>query len=129
MKYLQILSHPVTQTISFCMVLVGSPYFGGPFGFFIYHSALEGYVYGIVGIVAIIITLVALLLKDKIGSYVQFSGLLLMLLSMGIFFFSSQHFINADTFNEALPLLTLLLFLVVMVFVARKSILQSSLNL
>lgn len=128
MKYLQILSHSVTQVISFCMVLVGSPYFGGPFGFFIYHSALEGYAYGVIGILAVVATLMAVFVKNKLGSYIQFGGLLLMVLSLGIFFFSSQHFINANTFHEALPLLTLLLFLVVVVFVARKTLLQSGLN-
>ena len=128
MKYLQILSHPVSQVISFCMVLVGSPYFGGPFGFFIYHSALEGFAYGLIGILAVVVTLTAVFVKNKLGSYIQFGGLLLMLISMGIFFFSSQHFINADTFSQALPLLTLLLFLIVIILVIRNTILQLDLN-
>lgn len=115
-----LLTHPLIQAISFCILLVGSPDFGGPYGFFVYHSALEGYTYGVTGILAIVVTLVSLAVKSKTSVRMQLAGIALMLLSLGIFFFSSYQFINASTFHDIVPLLTLLLFLTVLVLVIEK---------
>jgi CHASE2 domain-containing sensor protein len=115
-----LLTHPLIQIISFCILLVGSPNFGGPYGLFVYHSALKGYVYGVTGIPVIVITLVSLAVKGKIRVQMQLAGIAWMLLSLGIFFFSPHHFINASTFDDIVPLSTLLL-LITTVLVIEKS--------
>ncbi|MBN8837164.1 MAG: hypothetical protein J0I09_07895 [Sphingobacteriia bacterium] len=120
MKIIQWLSHPLMQIISFCFLLVGSPYFGGPFIFFLYHAFFEAYAYALIGMVAIVVTLVSLFIPAK--GYLQLTGLILMVASLLVFFFSSQHFMNASVFREGAPLLTLVLFVMISIFVVKKII-------
>jgi len=123
---MEVLSHPLLQVISFSIILVGSPYFGGPYIFFIYRALLEGYTFAIIGIVAILVTLVSLFLPAK--GYMQLGGLLLMIASLAVFFLSSQNFMNASTLRELIPLLTFLFFIIVIAFVSRKIITLINLN-
>lgn len=126
MKFMQVLSNPLLQVISFSIILVGSPYFGGPYIFFIYRALLEGYTFAIIGIIAILVTLVSLFLPAK--GYIQLAGLALMIASLAVFFLSSQNFTNASTLRELIPLLTFLLFVVVVVLVSKKTITLINLN-
>jgi hypothetical protein len=122
---MQVLSHPLLQVISFSIILVGSQYFGGPYIFFIYRALLEGYTFAIIGIISILVTLLSLFLPAK--GYMQLGGLLLMIASLAVFFLSSQNFMNASTLRELIPLLTFLFFIVVVVFVSKKTITQINL--
>lgn len=88
MKLIQILTNPLVQVISFCIILVGSPEFGEPFGFFIFHAAQEGYAFAIIGAIAIVLTL-APFIMTKISSYLQIGGSLLMVISFLLYMFSS----------------------------------------
>lgn len=126
MKFMQVLSHPLLQVISFSIILVGSPYFGGPYIFFIYRALLEGYTFAIIGIIAILVTLLSLFLPAK--GYIQLGGLSLMIASLVVFFLSSKNFMNASTLRELIPLLTFLFFVVVVVFVSRRTITLINLN-
>jgi hypothetical protein len=123
---MQVLSHPLLQVISFSIILVGSPYFGGPYIFFIYRALLESYPFAIIGTIAILVTLLSLILPAK--GYIQLGGLLLMIASLVVFFLSSQNFMNASTLREIIPLLTLLFFVVVVAFVSKKTITLINLN-
>lgn len=115
-----ILEHPLTQLLSFSIVLVGSAYFGGPFIWFIYHAVQEMLLYAIVGSIALVITFASVFIGGTKRVLIQFIGACLMVLSLLIFFFSSQHFMNMYVYRQALPVLTLLLFMTVIVFVTRK---------
>lgn len=123
MKLIQILTNPLVQVISFCIILVGSPEFGGPFGFFIFHAAQEGYAFAIIGAIAIVLTL-APFIMTRISSYLQISGSLLMVISFLLYIFSSTHFRNVSTFHEIIPLATLLIFVIVIILVLQKNIAQ-----
>lgn len=119
MKLIQIFSSPVVQIITFCIILVGSAEFGGPYGFFLYRAVQEGYLYAIAGIIGILITALSFSNNSR-NSVIQFSGLVLMVLSLLIFFFSSEDFMNMYVFKQVLPLVTLLLFIMVVVAVTSK---------
>ncbi len=123
---MQVLSHPLLQVISFSIILVGSPYFGGPYIFFIYRALLEGYTFAIIGIIAILVTLLSLFLPAK--GYMQLGGLALMIASLAVFFLSSQNFMNTSTLRELIPLLTFLFFVAVAAFVSKKIITLINLN-
>lgn len=114
-----ILTHPVIQILSFSIILVGSPYFGGPFAYFVLGSFKEGYLFGILGVAGMLLTLVSLFLKAK--GYMQMGGLLLMLSSLAIFFFSSTWENATITILNALALSTLLLFVMIAVLVTIKT--------
>jgi hypothetical protein len=117
---LKILGHPAMQLFSFCIILVGSAYFGGPYIFFLFHAVQEGYLYAIIGCAAIAITLASVFLRGKSSERLQFTGVALMVLSLLVFFFSSEHFMNMYVYRQIVPLLTLVLFITVAVVVTRK---------
>lgn len=121
MKIIQWLANPIIQIISFCIILVGSNYFGGPYGFFIYRASKEGDAFALVGAAGIIITLISLVVSYKMRSVVQFSGLVCMIISLAMFLSDK----TAVAFRDILPLLTLLLFITVMIMVTRKTFFKS----
>lgn len=116
----KILSHPLMQLFSFCFILVGSAYFGGPYIWFLYHAAQEIGSYAVFGCMAVVITLVSVFMSGYGRAVMQFIGACLMTLSLLVFFFSSENFMNMYVYRQVLPLLTLALFVGVMVFVVRK---------
>lgn len=123
---LKILSHPLAQCLSFCLILTGSPYFGGPYIYFLYHAVQEGLPYALTGWAGIMCTLAALPFP-RIGRWLQFAGLGLMILSLVLLAFGSQHFMAIYAWLELLPALTVLLFTVVAVavtgsFIRRKAL-------
>lgn len=114
----QLFAHPLMQGLSFSIILVGSPYFGGPYLIFVCGSFMEGYLFGILGIIGIVLTLVSL--RVNFQSHMQIAGLLSMLASLAVFFLSSKNGQNASTMQELVPLVTLALFVVVCICVIRK---------
>lgn len=56
----KILSHPLMQLFSFCIILVGSAYFGGPYIWFLYHAVQEVYAYAVFGWLALAITVASI---------------------------------------------------------------------
>jgi hypothetical protein len=119
-KLANILSHPIIQVISFSIILVGSPYFGGPYLYFLSGSLKEGYAFGIIGMAGIALTLISMVLKAR--GYMQVVGLLLMILSLSIFFFSSTWTNAAVTILNIPALVTLLLFVLVSLLVTYRTI-------
>lgn len=118
----KILSHPLLQLIAFCIILVGSPYFGGPYVYFLYHAVREALPYAIIGWIGIAITISGLFFRSKRENVLQFIGAAIMVVSLLVFFFSSENFMNMYAFKEVLPLMTLLLFALVVAFVFQKFI-------
>ncbi len=123
MKIMQFFSDPLIQVISFSVILVGSPYFGGPYIFFLYHAISESLFFAILGMLAIPVTLASKFMHAK--GYTQLVGLILMIGSL-IVFFVSGGFRNAYAFRDTIPLLTLLIFVVVAVLIVRKAVLKRS---
>lgn len=117
MNIRKIAGHPLMQLFSFCIVLVGSAYFGGPYIWFLYHAVQELYTYAIFGCLAVIITLISALMRGYGRIVTQFIGACLMAVSLLMFFFSSEHFMNMYVYRQVWPLLTLVLFIAVMVYV------------
>lgn len=122
MTAIKIFGHPLMQLISFCIILVGSASFGGPYMYFLYHAIQEILAYAIFGWMGIVVTLCALFFIGRGAAVLQFIGLVLMVVSLLVFAFSSEHFMNIYTFRQLVPVLTLGLFVAVSVFVVRKFI-------
>jgi len=117
MKWSNIFTHPITQIFSFCIILISGSYFGGPYIFFLYHAAQEGIAFAIIGLLGIILCLASMLVYK---SGLQFAGTLIMLLSLVIFFWSPRWHNSSGTFNEPLPLATILLFIIISVLTISK---------
>lgn len=120
MKLLQFLSNPLVQVFSFCIILVGSANFGGPYGLFLYHAGMEWHIYAVIGIISVVVTLISFFLQDRKRYMVQFGGAILMVISLLVFFFGSDNFMNMYAFRDAIPLLTLFLFIVIIILVSRR---------
>jgi hypothetical protein len=108
---MKLLSHPLFQACSFLIIIVGSDHFAAPYIIFLYNALKEFYLYAIIGTTAVIITLASLLAHSK-KAMIQLVGLSLMILSLAVFFFRGD-FNNAYSFNDLIPLLTLLVFFIV----------------
>jgi hypothetical protein len=117
MKLSNIFTHPITQVFSFCIILISGSYFGGPYIFFLYHAAQEWIAFAIIGLLGIILCLASMLVYK---SGLQFAGTLIMLLSLVIFFWSPRWHNSSGTFNEPLPLATILLFIIISVLTISK---------
>ena len=98
------------QLFSFCILLVGSAYFGGPYVFFLWHAVQELYAYAIFGWMAIVIIICALFFNGRGEAVLQFIGLVLMMVSLLVFIFSAEHAMNIYVWRQLMPLLTLALF-------------------
>jgi hypothetical protein len=119
---LKILGHPLMQLFSFCVLLVGSPYFGGPYVFFLYHGVQEVLAYAIFGWMGIALTLCAFFFSGRGMAVLQFIGLCVMVVSLVVFVFSGEHFMNIWVWRQLVPVLTLVLFGFVAGVVVRKFI-------
>ncbi len=118
----KLFSHPLMQTLSFCILLVGSSYFGGPYGYFVLFGFLDLQFFAIMGMIGIVVTLISMMVRSRV--YMQAAGLLLMLLSLAVFFFSSRGVQSASTMTQVLPLITLALFVSVTVCVGVRVLKQ-----
>jgi len=112
MKWSNIITHPITQVFSFCIILISGPYIGGPYIFFLYHAAQEGIAFAIIGLLGITLCLASLVIYK---SALQLAGTLMMVLSLVIFFWSPRWHNSSGTFSEPLPLVTILLFIIISV--------------
>jgi len=112
MKWSNIITHPITQVFSFCIILISGPYIGGPYIFFLYHAAQEGIAFAIIGLLGITLCLASLIIYK---SALQLAGTLMMVLSLVIFFWSPRWHNSSGTFSEPLPLVTILLFIIISV--------------
>jgi hypothetical protein len=119
---LKILAHPLTQLFSFCIVLVGSTSFGGPYVYFLYHGVQELLAYAIFGWMGIALTLSALMAGGWGMAVLQFIGLCVMVVSLVVFVLSGEHFMNIWLWRQIVPLSTLGLFGLVAGIVVRKFI-------
>lgn len=118
MKIITILSHPFVQVFSFLIIMISGESFGGPYGMYLFFAVKEGYLYAIVGIAALVITLVSLAFRHnaKIKPGLRITGTVGMVLSLFIFFKTGTGY-NNGTFHQAVPLLTILLFILVIIAV------------
>ena len=110
MKWSNIITYPIIQVFSFCIILISGPYFGGPYGFYLYHAVQEGLAFAITGLLGIVLCLLSLVIYK---TALQLTGTLLMLLSLAIYFWPPHWHNSSGTFQEPVPLLTLLLFLII----------------
>ncbi len=122
MMLLKISGHPLMQLFSFCILLVGSAYFGGPYIFFLYHAVQELLAYAIFGWMAIVLTVCALFFTGRGEAVLQFIGVVLMVVSLLVFIFSAEHMMNIYVWRQLIPLLTLALFAFMAGIVVRKFI-------
>lgn len=119
MKFVQILSHPVIQIASFCIILISGPYFGAPYAFYLFHAVQQGHAFAVVGIIAILINLASAFIYRPI---LQLTGTILMVISLVIYFTPPNGKNSYDGFVQVVPLITMILFVIITVTVIQRNI-------
>lgn len=119
----QILSHPAIQILCFLGLLISGESFGGFYYTYLRHAVAEGFLYAIIGWLAVALTLASLIVPKllTLQSILQFAGLSGMVISLGIFFLQPGGGYNNGTFLQLVPLATFIVFIVVSVSVMKKT--------
>ncbi|HCL06437.1 MAG TPA: hypothetical protein DHW64_10960 [Chitinophagaceae bacterium] len=105
-----LLTHPIIQILSFNWILVGSPYFGGPYLFFVVGAATQFEWFAVLGVAGVFLLAVCVFLKNWL---LQIAGSICCLSSIAIFFFNSSYENALITLGDWLALLTLVFFVLI----------------
>ncbi len=106
-RFSQVITSPIMLLLSFSIILVGSPNFGGPYLLFLIGSISQGLLYGIVGIIGIALALLGAFFPNK---RVILLSICLMIISLTIHFIGAPYDNFTVTFFDVIPLITVLLF-------------------
>lgn len=115
MKLIKIFTHPYTVIISFFIILINGEGFGGFFLLYLLLGLPYGAIHSLVSLIAIIV-LVFNYKKYKrrkefiIDYLMEIIGILLLLLSLFLFFYNDKQHYNYGTFYELVPVIMLILF-------------------
>ncbi len=118
MKIIKILTHPYTVIISLFIILINGEGFGG---FFILYL-LFGLPYAVIHSLLALLGVVLLLAnysnyrgkKEGLPNYaIEIMGVLLLILSIFIFFYRDKQHYNYGTFVQLVPVITLILFAII----------------
>jgi hypothetical protein len=114
MKLFKILSHPYTLIICFLMMVISGEHLGGFYALYILLALPFGGVHAILAVAGIIILLIshnAFAKKGKQRESIAMNvfGLLLMVSSVYYFFSADKKHYNWGTFQQTVPMLTIIL--------------------
>jgi hypothetical protein len=119
MKAIRIIQNPVLLILSFLFIIISGEHWGGFYLLYILLSLPHGSIHAILGIAGIILLTTAYL-KYKQGkiisparAVINISGLLLLILSLFLFFFNDKQGYNSGTFYQLVPLVSLCIFLLI----------------
>jgi|KBSMisStandDraft_5_1062788.scaffolds.fasta_scaffold2202695_1 uncharacterized membrane protein YfcA len=114
MKLRNIITHPLAVMISFMIVLISGEHVGGFYIIYLLMGITHGTVPSLLGIGGIILLAPGLLIaqrKQASSIYLlNITGILLMMLSLFLFFFNDIQRYNINTFYQFIPFCTIILF-------------------
>ena len=114
MKLRNIITHPLAVMISFMIVLISGEHVGGFYIIYLLMGITHGTVPSLLGIGGIILLAPGLLIaqrKQASSIYLlNITGILLMMLSLFLFFFNDIQLYNINTFYQFIPFCTIILF-------------------
>ncbi|MDB5229623.1 MAG: hypothetical protein JWN76_428 [Chitinophagaceae bacterium] len=117
MKPISILSHPIIQFISFCVILIIGREWGAPYAWYVLFALRAGMTFSVLGVAGIVLTLVCIFVLRR---YLQLPALFLMWASL-IAFLSQLNLPNRLTVTmQPLALVTILFFSTITFFVIYK---------
>ena len=114
MKIFKILSHPYTLIFSFLFILISGEHLGGFYALYIFLGLLPGAIHSLLGFFGMLILVVSYQLPRTTRAYVKQAlnviGAAMMYLSIYLFFKNDTSRYNWGTFEEDVPVFTLVLF-------------------
>lgn len=118
MKIIKILTHPYTVIISFFIILINGEGWGGFFLLYLLFGLPYGAIHSILALLGIGLLLFTYRkYKRKKEAIIECSfeilGVLLLLLSLFLFFYNDKQHYNYGTFYQIVPVIMLILFLLI----------------
>ena len=111
MKILRIITHPYTVIISFFIILINGEAWGGFFLLYLLLGLPYGAIHSVLALIAILILVLNLHKYHRRetvkGCLLEILGVLLLLLSLFLFFYNDTTHYNYGTFYILVPLITL----------------------
>ena len=121
MKLYKILSHPFVLIMSFFMILISGQHFGGFYLLYIMLALPNGGLHAISALLGTILLVVAYykfrrLKRYRIENILNLIALSFLLISIIYFFKNDKTGYNEQTFSQPVPLFSLLIFGVIVIF-------------
>ncbi|MCW3074585.1 MAG: hypothetical protein JWP69_1654 [Flaviaesturariibacter sp.] len=111
MKALNFFGHPIFLSISFLLLLISGEAFGGPYLLYLILGTSHGAFYSLTGLAGILFTVASLKAsKDGVTTILVLVGVLLMTVSLYLFFTGERLHYNRASFEQTLPVLSFGLF-------------------
>lgn len=113
MKIFKFLSHPYTLLICFCLIIISGEHLGGFYSLYILLGLFIGAVHSLLAVSGIIVLLISyhrFRNRNLLAHLLNMTGLLMLLGSLFYFFWNDKEHYNYGTFEQTIPVLTLVLF-------------------
>jgi hypothetical protein len=127
------ITNPITLIVSFLIILISGQQFGGFYLLYLFLGLSHGAAYAIAGILGTVLLILSSLLtkdgsKSRVNLLVNLPGVVLLWLSLLLFFYNDKRNYNASTFSQLIPQILLLFFLLVSIsfFIANLHIILNN---
>ena len=115
MKTIKIISHPITLITCFLLVLISGQHLGGFYLLYILLGLPHGAIHSILAMAGILVVLFSNNKYKRKFNYLiepilNMAGVLMLSLSLLFFFINDKEQYNYSTFNQTVPLLSLIVF-------------------
>src|SRR5439155_27050777 len=112
----KIITHPLTVVISFIVIVISDEQFGGFYLLYLLMGLIHGAIHSVGGFLGIALLLFSNIKSKQwsrniISACVNLSGVILLWLSLFLFFYNDKSNYNISTLYQLLPQILLLVFL------------------
>jgi len=120
MKAIKLITHPVTLIICFSLVLISGEHIGGFYLLYILLGLPHGAIHSVLALGGIAILLFSNYKYKRIFTFLiepflNITGVVLLSLSLFLFFYKDDQHYNYSTFNQTVPLITIAVFVLLIV--------------
>lgn len=117
MRIIRIITNPYTLIISFLIIIISGEHLGNFYFTYLLLALPHFGIYAILALIGIVLILITYHTKKTNASLIEpilnLAGILLLLASVFIFFYTDDEHYNYGTFYQVVPQITLILFLII----------------
>ena len=129
MKILNFITHPVTIIICFLFVLIIGEHLGGFYLLYILLALPHGSIHAVLALLGITLLLLTNHSRKKKFDYwikpiLNIAGVIMLPLSLFLFFYKDKDHYNESTFYQAVPVTILGIFIILVIIFFFKNIIQ-----
>lgn len=130
MKALKILSHPYLLMISFLFILISGENFGGFYLLYLLMALTYGGIHAILALIGISLLLFGYHRFKRMKVYlvepiINIAGALMLIFSVILFFYNDKQGYNYGTFYQTVPMITLIVFSLLVLFFLGDNLFRS----